>query len=254
MIDILKQIKKTHLSQNELGIWWLGQAGYILKSLKFTLAIDPYLSNDPRMPRLVSSPIEPENLKVDLIVCTHDHEDHTDVETLKVVNKKVDCQFLGPKNVVKRLKKIGIKKNRIIQLDVGDNIKIGNINLRSTFCIPNEEKVLDSIGMIITFENGISFYHTGDTGFHDFLFYLSKYDIDIMAICINGKLGNMGIDEAVRLTRYLKPCVVIPNHYGMFKHNNADPYEFQGKLLGSFVEPECQILEIGKAYIFKKNT
>ncbi len=239
--------------QNELSICWLGQAGYVLNTSKSSVAIDPYFSNDPRMPRLVSSPISPEALKVDLIICTHDHEDHTDIEALKIIAQKTDCLFVGPKNVVKRFKEIEIKKRRIISLNVGDCVNIAGIELRGTFCIPNEEKVLDSIGVLITFENGITFYHTGDTGFHDFLFYLSKYNLDIMAVCINGKLGNMDMNEAARLTRYLRPRIVMPNHYGMFEHNDADPYEFKGKLLASFAEAECRILDVGKEFIFKKD-
>ena len=72
----------------------------------------------------------------------------------------------------------------------------------------------------------------------------------MMLVCINGKMGNMDIDEAVKLTRCLRPKVVIPNHYGMFADNTADPFQFRARLLSTGAESTCVILKIGEKYVY----
>ena len=59
---------------------------------------------------------------------------------------------------------------------------------------------------------------------------LKKYNIDIMFICINGKLGNMNVNDAVKLTKIINPTVGIPTHYGMFESNTENPEKYISKL------------------------
>ena len=49
-------------------------------------------------------------------------------------------------------------------------------------------------------------------------------------ICINGRLGNMNVDQAVQLTRELKPKLGIPTHYGMFASNTEDPVKYTSRV------------------------
>ena len=66
--------------------------------------------------------------------------------------------------------------------------------------------------------------------------------IDLMIICINGRLGNMNVDEAVRLTEILAPRLGIPTHYGMFESNTEDPEKYTSRL------PRAVALDYNKAY------
>ena len=62
----------------------------------------------------------------------------------------------------------------------------------------------------------------------------AKQKIDLMFICINGRLGNMNVDEAVRLTECIAPRVGIPTHYGMFESNTEDPQKYVSRLTCGF--------------------
>ena len=83
-------------------ITWLGQAGLLLERDGFRLMIDPYLSDscgkvNPRSHRRV--PVDPKFLAMqpDAILCTHDHLDHTDPETLGVfLNRTQPVTVLAP--------------------------------------------------------------------------------------------------------------------------------------------------------------
>ncbi len=199
---------------------------------------------------MIPPPIKPEEIKCDLFLTTHNHLDHTDHESIEKIPEDNIETFIGPRNVAANLTKHGIDERRIREVNVGEEITHRDIRIMGTFCIPTDDTVLDSEGYLITTEDGINIYHTGDTGFHDFLFYLSRHPIDVMLVCINGGMGNMGIDEAIKLTRLLRPNLVVPNHYGMFKANTADPNLFRTRLQATGAEPHCQILQVGEKFFY----
>ena len=70
-----------------MKVIWLGQAGLLFENEKVKIMIDPYLSDscgkvNPKSKRRV--PVDEEMLKInpDIIICTHNHLDHLDPETL----------------------------------------------------------------------------------------------------------------------------------------------------------------------------
>jgi L-ascorbate 6-phosphate lactonase len=245
----MDDVNSTNVALDQVAIWWIGQAGYIMKTPDGrVLIIDAYLSGGDI--RMIPPPLEPEVIDCDFYICTHNHLDHTDIKSIERIPSGRVKKFIGPKNVIASLEKLGIRKDSLMEVNVGDYVDLEGIHIRGTFCVPTEDTVLDSEGFIITTGDGVNIYHSGDTGFHDFLYYLSKHPIDVMLVCINGGMGNMGIDEAIKLTRMLRPRVVIPNHYGMFEGNTADPVLFRTRLMSTGAEPRCQILKVGERFLY----
>ena len=74
-------------------IRFLGQSGYVIKTLSTTVVIDPYLSDSvnrvANRPRTLPIPINPEELRADAVVCTHHHLDHLDPDTVEKVDRKI---------------------------------------------------------------------------------------------------------------------------------------------------------------------
>jgi len=65
--------------QHGVAVWWLGQAGFVLRGAAATVVIDPFVTDFGSFGRLYEPPLEPEDLdKVDLLLGTHDHADHID--------------------------------------------------------------------------------------------------------------------------------------------------------------------------------
>jgi L-ascorbate 6-phosphate lactonase len=68
---------------------------------------------------------------------------------------------------------------------------------------------------------------TGDTAFNTaYLQPLIDLKPDVLIPCINGRFGNMNSEEAAELTSLIKPKIVIPCHFWMFKEHNGDPQSF----------------------------
>jgi L-ascorbate metabolism protein UlaG (beta-lactamase superfamily) len=98
-------------------------------------------------------------------------------------------------------------------------------------------------------------YVTGDTEYDRKLIEVKIYKPDIMIICINGdgNNGNMNIEEAIKLTALIRPKIVIPMHYGMFKENTADPQKFTRLLKKCNLTSRGVILDYAKPFIYKSS-
>ena len=87
-------------------------------------------------------------------------------------------------------------------------------------------------------------YFSGDTLYHEKLFDIAMYHPDVAFLCINGKLGNMNVEEALTVAEKIGAPINIPNHYDMFASNAEDPHLFADKIRGG------RILEWNQSYIF----
>ena len=228
-----------------LELKWIGQSGYIINDGETEICIDPYLSDIvnrlQKRPRMVKAPFAPEELKSDIVICTHDHLDHLDIDAIPLM-KKENMLFLAPSAAEEKLRECGVINYE--SFDEGKVFKAGGFELEAVFA----EHSAPAVGVIVRY-NGITMYFSGDTLYNKKLEELRKYNVDIMFICVNGKLGNMNADEAVKLTGIIKPRIAVPAHYGMFESNTIDPKEFTSKIDCGFeleYDKEYNIYEILK--------
>ncbi len=213
-----------------MKIKFLGQSGYVLKSGNTEIIIDPYLSDSVNRvagrPRTLPVPINPKDIKCDAVICTHNHLDHLDPDTVTEINEN---QFYITTNEgVAELKRLG-RENAAV-LNVGDSIKIGDLQITAVFA----DHTVEAFGLIVKAENK-TLYFSGDTFYNEKLFSISKYKPDITFICINGRLGNMNVDEALITAKKIGAKINIPNHYDMFESNSENPLLFSEKIDGGFV-------------------
>ena len=103
-MGLMGQIREYQTPKGAVALWWFGQNGYILKSAEGTLAgVDLYLTDscaaaypEVDLHRKIPALIEPEDLELDIFACTHNHQDHTDPETIGRLRNKDTFRFLGP--------------------------------------------------------------------------------------------------------------------------------------------------------------
>lgn len=223
-----------------MKITWIGQSGYILNDGKTEICIDPYLSDVvnrvANRPRMVEAPFLPEELKSDVVICTHNHLDHVDIDAIPLM-KKENMLFLAPSDAKNQLMECGVTEFE--EFDEGATVKIGEFELTAVFA----DHTVPAVGVIIK-HSGITMYFSGDTEYNEKLEELKKYNVDVMFICINGKLGNMNVDEAIKLTKMINPNVGVPTHYGMFESNTENPENYTSKLKCGFE------MEYNKEYDF----
>ena len=220
-------------------IRFLGQSGYIIKTDTSSIVIDPYLSDSvnrvANRPRTLPIPIAPEKLRADAIICTHNHLDHLDPDTVEQVNRKIP--FITTFEGKEVLDKMGFEKVKAIK--VGDTVNVGNISVKAVYA----NHTVEAFGLIVKADN-MTLYFSGDTLFDEKLFEIKKEKPDMTFICINGRLGNMNVEEALTTAKEIGARVNVPNHYDMFASNSEDPHKFTDHIDGGF------ILDFNKEYDF----
>ena len=217
----------------------LGQSGYIVKTANTEIIIDPYLSDSVNRiagrPRLLPIPIDPADIFCDAVICTHDHLDHLDPDTVAHINE--NQLFITTAEGKEKL--ISLGKTNVKALSMGETLKIGDITLTAVFA----DHTVEAFGLIVNAENK-TLYFSGDTLFNERLFEISEYKPDATFICINGRLGNMNVNEALTIAKKIGAKTNIPNHYDMFASNSENPHLFADNIDGGF------IMEFNEEYEF----
>ena len=211
-------------------IRFLGQSGYVIKTLSTTVVIDPYLSDSvnrvANRPRTLPIPINPEELRADAVVCTHNHLDHLDPDTVEKVDRKIP--FISTFEGKDVLDKMGFET--VAAIKVGDTVTVGDISLTAVFA----NHTVEAFGLIVK-ADGMTLYFSGDTLFDEKLFEIKDYNPDFTFICINGRLGNMNVEEALTTAKKIGAKINVPNHYDMFESNSEDPHKFADFIDGGFI-------------------
>jgi L-ascorbate metabolism protein UlaG (beta-lactamase superfamily) len=245
-----------------IEVLWLGHATTRITSVAGkVIVIDPFLAKNPK------TPPEYRDLKavgkVDLILVTHGHQDHT--ADLLDLARLTGAKVLAIYEIARNLVSLGlIEENNVIAMNMGGTaeplgrgVKIHMVPAVHSSSLdynilgirnPDESASIRqggaagvAAGYVIEMENGFKIYHLGDTAvFGDMALIRELYRPDLALVCIGG-FFTMGPEEAAYAVRELiKPKAVIPIHYGTFPVVNRTPAEFK-KALGS---TSVQVLDV----------
>ncbi|GAA0181271.1 MBL fold metallo-hydrolase [Clostridium sediminicola] len=233
-MNLALDIATTNVKNGEIAIFWLGQAGFLLKdSNDTTVVIDPYLSDcGERMkgfkclsPKLIT----PSELKPDIYITTHNHFDHFDYDTIPIVSSNHQTRFMGPKTCVDLFLEMGIKKEKVVLLEKRNPITYKNITIQAVFA-DHGTLAPDTIGVLLTV-NGVKIYIAGDTAYRpDKIQDAIDFKPDIVILSINGKFGNLNCEEGAKYAKLTGAKLAIPCHFWTFKEHGGDVLSFTAEM------------------------
>ncbi|KIL98962.1 hypothetical protein CCC_02412 [Paramagnetospirillum magnetotacticum MS-1] len=240
MTGLMGEIATTRVEKGSLALWFLGQNGWMIKSpAGHVLAVDPYLSNschpsrrgldlDRRVPVLVA----PEELRADLLLCSHSHKDHADPDTLCGCARSGRVKaFAGPGDTQAVLAAASVAESDRILTWPNHQIALGDLTVTGTFALPTDAGDLTHMGFVIEGDGGPKVWITGDTAWCDLLAEAgAKHSPDAICLPINGGYANLSHWEAAELVRRVGPAQAIPCHWDMFADNSCSPHMFEASL------------------------
>ena len=225
-------------------IQYLGQVGFRLSDGVTTIVIDPYQSSSvdalPEFPagywqRNYPPPVQAHDLgEVDMVICTHDHLDHTDPATLHEIAKaSPNCVFGGPRQSVETMLEASLPEARTRVLNEGVPFAVNDV-LIEPVAAAHEGYEIDARGYhrflaYLIRWHGKVIFHAGDTVVTAELSKrLSRESIDLGFLPINGGdeirramgiVGNMNEVEAAELASRHRFGLVVPTHYDLYACN-----------------------------------
>ena len=244
----------------QVALRWLGQGGFAFRSPGGTVwLVDPYLSNfGSRGPveRLAPAPVAGPDVRADAVLCSHAHSDHVDPVTLpEIASASSACRFYAAAEGIAKMQGFGIPAERTHTLKVGDRaVRIGPDVLADVVYASHSG---DAVGYVfrVGAEGGaggspsVRLYVTGDSLYEPALVSDATTGVDVLCVCINGRMGNMAADEAARLAGELGARVVVPMHFGVMPNNTVDPQLFLDALREQGVTAQPRLLAIGETAV-----
>ncbi|MDD5509168.1 MAG: MBL fold metallo-hydrolase [Bacteroidales bacterium] len=214
-----EKIKGLKVEKGEVALFYLGQAGFYIKTPDRNIVIDAYLTDAVErlfnFKRMIPAMITPDEVDADLFLSTHSHADHLDPDALPVLAKKSNMFFIGSPDCEELYRQNGIAEDRFCVLKPDQEWKAKNIRIKAIYA-NHGDLAPDAVGLLIDMQ-GIKLYHTGDTSFDpDKIRASLPADIDMMIAPINGQYGNLNASEACKLAGIINPKILIASHFWMF--------------------------------------
>jgi L-ascorbate metabolism protein UlaG (beta-lactamase superfamily) len=263
---LLADVQRRRIPEDALGLWWLGQASFIVRAAGVTVYVDPYLNPSPR--RIVPPPFRPERVTdADVVLCTHDHGDHIDHTALPgIAGASPRATIVVPGVARDKVIGMGVPAERVVVPPVDEPMAYGPLTVTA---IPAAHEELDYspergypyLGYMLQL-NGVRLYHAGDCTMYDGLAErLKAHRPDVVLLPINGHdwkrtrqniIGNMSYREAADLAVEVAADVAIPMHYGMFQHNTEPPGHFVDYVLEHYPTQKIKVMARYEGFVYVK--
>ena len=205
----ISEAESTLLESGPATLLYQGQASIrIVTDEGKVIYIDPYAGDSYE-------------LSADLILVTHSHFDHSQIE--RVEKRNEDCQIITYREAIQN------GEHQIFDLGyvVVEAVEAGYNPFHD---------VNDCVGYVLTFCNGKSIYVTGDTSKTEQMAVMDKMEIDYAFFCCDG-VYNMGLKEAAECAGLVGAKYNIPYHMTttttgrQFDRELAEQFDVENRLI-----------------------
>jgi L-ascorbate metabolism protein UlaG (beta-lactamase superfamily) len=270
--ELLEEIRTTELPESMAALWYIGQMGVLVKWNGLTICVDPVL-NDLKNPdgssrRNYAPPFAPEELSdVDYVVCTHNHKDHMNVETLVPLWKAIpQVQIIVPEPERESLIAAGIAPESVTGAKAGEEIVMKNVSGKiCPVAAAHETYITDSngnqrnLGYVIKC-GALNIFHAGDTVVTRRLIEDVRANGPVAVACVpvngvdterheRGIVGNMDCRDAAYFVQQIDADMALPMHTDMVMRNEEDPLIFAGYMRNLYPGRKYHIMQLGERMI-----
>lgn len=201
-------LKGWSAAKTPFQVLYLGHSAFeIVSSGGTRLLIDPFLRQNPTTPAAFK---DTSRYRPNAILVTHSHFDHTGeaVEIAKQSGAPIISEFTWVTG-------LPLPEQQKKDIHTGGKIAIGDVTIHAVPAIHSSSPGGRPLGFVLTFADGRSLYHTGDTGiFGDMALIQELYHPNVILIDVGG--GSHGQDPktaALAIKKYFQPDVVVPIHF-----------------------------------------
>ena len=217
-----------------LRLTWMGHASGLveidgrrfLTDPVWSLRVSPSTAIGPR--RFFPPPIALEELPpLDAVLVSHDHYDHLDMATVRALARR-NVSFLVPLGVGAHLERWGVPASRIRELDWGESVDFGGVEVTSTPArhfsgrgFTGRDRTLWCSWVIAGPRHRV--FYSGDSGYFDEFRRIGAehgpFDATLMSLGAYSPTWpdvHMDPEELVRAHEELRGGVLVPVHWATF--------------------------------------
>ena len=235
--------KSLFVPQGVIGIHWFGQSSFALKDSSGTIIqIDPYFPINRPEEKYIhrNAPLDEATLSTDFVLLTHDHRDHTCIESILRIHAAFpEAKFIGPVESVTRMKENGIPDTLVTTVSAGGTVSLGTMVFHAVWSKPEtgdpahgiEPPDVRHFGYVIG-TDPVRIYVSGDcintiAQMDDILAPIISLKPDIGFLTTHPSEGEFPYFEgSVEMAVKLGLKAVVPAHYECFVKRTYDPKEW----------------------------
>ena len=271
---LLREIDNAKTGPGMALLWFLGQMGFVIKINETVIYIDTLLndfsSKKEGVRRVYAPPFNTAaGVRADYFISTHNHGDHLNLDTiLPQARTNSKTRFIVPAPWRAVLTGAGIEEDRVIGAAEGQPLSLSAETSLFPVAAAHTEYEQDNsgnytcLGYVIR-GSGIGIYHAGDTMVTPRLVKTLETlkPIDIAILPINGGdwertakgiIGNMHVEDAVKLVRALEIDLAVPAHYDMMNNNSINPAHFADEIYRTCPQQKYHIFALGEQFCYCK--
>ncbi len=237
-----------------VGIHWFGQSSYALKDTAGTiLLIDPYFPRQRPAERFIHAqpPLDEASLRTDYVLLTHDHGDHTCIESIKRIHEAYPmARFAGPAESVSRMADNGIPADLLTTVAAGEMVALGTFRVHAVWAKPPQGAPEDGIqppdvahlGYVIE-AGDHRIYVSGDpintfAEHEELIAPIAALRPDLGILTTHPSEGEFPFFEgSAKMARRIGLQHAVPAHYQCFVKRNYDPREWASHFSGDGPQP-----------------
>lgn len=252
----MKSVKESILNAPSGKTWlfWLGQAGFVIESVSGKLlGIDLYLSECVEAieghvgyHRLMPQIIDPAELELDVVIATHFHRDHFDIDAMPQLMANGKTQLYCAYDCYEDVENLDIDQSRTTFVKPGESYDCAGFHIDFIHSDHGAGAPLEAAPIVTV--DGKHILEAGDTSLHlDWKAeYLKAGALDVLIAPINGAYGNLNEQENVTLTKALQPKLAVPCHFGMFASHGGHPGLWKELIEQQLPEQQFKIFTMGE--------
>lgn len=226
-----------HAAPAPIRVTWLGHATFLVATAGgTTILIDPFITANPAIPDSLK---DLQRYGPTAIVVTHSHSDH--VSDAKAIALATGAPVIGEDEFVESL---GLPERQAWGGNVGGTFTVGDVTIHLVPAMHSSQPAGRPLGVVLTFADGRSLYHTGDTWiFGDMALIEELYHPSVILLAAGGgRYTQDPATAALAVKKYFHPQVIVPMHYRTFPGLATDA-DVRSAFAG---DPRLHILPVGE--------
>ena len=232
--SLFEEIAQENIRPGKLGLWPLGGGTVAVRSHTALALIDPFFSDwsSEEWKRRFPPMILPNEIHAcDLVLITHEHEDHCDPDTIRpLLGVNPNAVLVGPRLSIDRLRANAaldaIPAAQVIAATAGHHLSVADLSI--TVVRTYDPLSKGPVGYLVC-SSQVAVLFMGDSLFDRRLLVdlVSQHRPDMLVVALGANPPEekyyYSVDEVIEAARVVYPSCVLPIHWDLWTKTYVNP-------------------------------